>query len=705
MRKLIYIGVVLFLTSSAFAQKGMNLKLLRKCPMGANCIPITGVDSLQYYVLADTSFIIGLGQFVLTRISANTNQADWNNLDNIPIGFADDIDNVDDGDTDDTNELDSKWTANGSGGYYLTDLNGTVAIGTNAPAAKLTIVGGDIKVNGLTLGSGGGQIQSNTTFGLLAGNQNTGNNNVMMGHQSGRYNAGNNNVFLGSYTGLLNSTGQNNVFIAPFAGFGNTTGQGNTFIGVSSGQSNKTGTSNTSIGYVSGFGNTTGSHNSNFGHGAGYGTTTGSYNTNLGMLAGRRNSTSSNNTFVGYRTGYEVTGGGNVMLGAFVGEDLTSVSNRLYIDNSDTPSPLMYGEFDNDLLRINGTLNINNAFSFPTIDGTSGQVLQTNGSGILTWGSSTVSETDPVFVGSAANGISNSGSGLVTTPTERANWDSAFGWGDHTGLYESTFSKNTAFNKDFGTDIDEVMRGNTTTIQPSQSNAISINSAKNTYPSADATLVASALQPEDTLTGGKIATKHDLNSLNVAGDNLGNHTASMILNMSQQEIQNASGISAWSAVLEDPNAPNGGFYTPLRLNSTGSAAPVRLQMQLGLAEVGSLYGDWSDFTLESTSQLNIKSNSGSGAHGQVRFSSTQSYIAFFNGSGGYGSFISDGADAELYHTSGGGNSASLKVKEVNGKTNVIADLENYANEAAAIADSDLQQFSLYRIGTDVRIKL
>ena len=31
-------------------------------------------------------------------------------------------------------------------------------------------------------------------------------------------------------------------------------------------------------------------------------------------------------------------------------------SQKLYIDNSATPTPLIYGEFDNDLVRVNGTL-------------------------------------------------------------------------------------------------------------------------------------------------------------------------------------------------------------------------------------------------------------------------------------------------------------------------------------------------------------
>ncbi len=60
-------------------------------------------------------------------------------------------------------------------------------------------------------------------------------------------------------------------------------------------------------------------------------------------------------------------------------------NNTLNIDDSDFSTPLIYGEFDNNLVRINGTLDINNAYQFPMADGTANQVLQTNGNGTSTW--------------------------------------------------------------------------------------------------------------------------------------------------------------------------------------------------------------------------------------------------------------------------------------------------------------------------------
>jgi len=48
----------------------------------------------------------------------------------------------------------------------------------------------------------------------------------------------------------------------------------------------------------------------------------------------------------------------NVFIGWNAAASDVEASNRLYIANSDTPTPLIYGEFDNNLLRINGSLGV-----------------------------------------------------------------------------------------------------------------------------------------------------------------------------------------------------------------------------------------------------------------------------------------------------------------------------------------------------------
>ena len=63
------------------------------------------------------------------------------------------------------------------------------------------------------------------------------------------------------------------------------------------------------------------------------------------------------NTVIGQRngTGQAVLGDDNVFLGYNAGFNEIG-SNKLYIANSDTTTPLIYGEFDNEVLRVNGTI-------------------------------------------------------------------------------------------------------------------------------------------------------------------------------------------------------------------------------------------------------------------------------------------------------------------------------------------------------------
>ena len=118
-------------------------------------------------------------------------------------------------------------------------------------------------------------------------------------------------------------------------------GSANIFFGNSSGYSNTEGSFNNCVGASAGFSNTTGLYNNYFGSNAGYLTTTGSSNSFLGSDAGYSNTEGSGNVFLGYQAGFNETG-----------------SNKLYISNSETDSPLIYGEFDNEYLEVNGDLNV-----------------------------------------------------------------------------------------------------------------------------------------------------------------------------------------------------------------------------------------------------------------------------------------------------------------------------------------------------------
>ena len=93
------------------------------------------------------------------------------------------------------------------------------------------------------------------------------------------------------------------------------------------------------------------------GYSAGY-RNDGHYNIFIGEEAGRNHDGGDDNIFLGYRSGYEnESGEGNIFLGYKAGYNETG-DNKLYIHNSGSTSPLIYGEFDNDYLKINGELEV-----------------------------------------------------------------------------------------------------------------------------------------------------------------------------------------------------------------------------------------------------------------------------------------------------------------------------------------------------------
>jgi hypothetical protein len=199
----------------------------------------------------------------------------------------------------------------------------------------------------------------NTFLGYFSGNSNTtGHDNTFLGFASGNNNTGSYNTFLGNWAGYSNTNGLDNTFLGRSAGYSNIDGEENTFLGRGAGYSNTTASYNTFLGNDAGYSNTGGDYNTFLGWYAGNSNTTGYFNTFLGMAAGNSNTTGHDNTFLGDSAGnYNTTGNGNVFLGHWAGYNETG-SNKLYIDNSATSTPLIYGEFDNNKLTINGNLEV-----------------------------------------------------------------------------------------------------------------------------------------------------------------------------------------------------------------------------------------------------------------------------------------------------------------------------------------------------------
>lgn len=217
-----------------------------------------------------------------------------------------------------------------------------------------------------------------TSGGSLAGA--TGTNSAYYGAQAGKISTGANNTFVGPSAGLNNTTGARNVFLGR-SGVNNTTGNDNTFTGYNSGSN-----SGCSLAVCT----TTGNFNSFYGSSSGNSNNGGNNNAFFGTSAGSKNTTGSNNTYLGYASGSNNIGSGNVYIGANAGPTAnqlgSSLSNTLFVDNSTTNTPLIWGDFAANQLKLNGAVGIGAVTTFPTMSGSvnvSGYRLFVTG-GILT---------------------------------------------------------------------------------------------------------------------------------------------------------------------------------------------------------------------------------------------------------------------------------------------------------------------------------
>lgn len=163
------------------------------------------------------------------------------------------------------------------------------------------------------------------------------------GKTLGIYNTGR-SVFVGEEAGESDDElNRYNTGIGYFSLNQNISGVSNVAVGASTLRHNVGGYDNVAMGRNASLYNTTGYFNVAIGHSALLNNLTGERNTVLGTLAGLGSTGSSFS--------------GNVLLGYQAGRYVTE-SERLYIDNTPTSTPLIYGEFDNDLVRLNGNAEV-----------------------------------------------------------------------------------------------------------------------------------------------------------------------------------------------------------------------------------------------------------------------------------------------------------------------------------------------------------
>ena len=234
-------------------------------------------------------------------------------------------------------------------------------------------------------------------------------NNIAIGYQALFANEptstteGNNNIAIGAMALNANVIGTRNIAIGTDAGGSITTGDANVALGRDALRSITTTIQNTAIGTEALKLNTTGANNTAVGHQAMANGTTGNNNTVVGMNA-LYNVNGNNNTILGREAGFTTLGSGNVFLGFRAGYDELG-SNKLYIDNSNTATPLIYGNFANNRLAIGGNspahkLHINGGPLW-TSDSWAGS-LELNNTAAIGWNTN---GTYSYGMGSSTNGL------------------------------------------------------------------------------------------------------------------------------------------------------------------------------------------------------------------------------------------------------------------------------------------------------------
>jgi len=288
----------------------------------------------------------------------------------------------------------------------LTTGSSNTAIGYNS--ARLSTTSSNLTAVGYAALQGNVSGTGSTVIGASAATVGSFSNVTAIGYGSAQYgSSGQMNAYLGGATGKYTS-GSYNVLVGQDAGVGSS---GSTF------------SSSVGIGYRSLLQSTSASNNTAVGYHTGYYITTGDKNTLLGSLAGKGvsgTSTFTNTVAVGYEAGTALTtGASNILIGYQAGSTLTTESNKLYIENSASTTPLIYGEFDNDILRVNGTLQVGDpagtGYALPAATGTTGQILSVNASGDLAF--ATPSGGGSGTVTNVATGTGLTGGPITTTGT------------------------------------------------------------------------------------------------------------------------------------------------------------------------------------------------------------------------------------------------------------------------------------------------
>jgi hypothetical protein len=185
----------------------------------------------------------------------------------------------------------------------------------------------------------------------------------LVGYSAGLKNLGGGNTAVGSFAMYDMNDGSSNTAVGRLALNNSIDGSSNVAVGTNAMASDTSGSWNVAIGLNALFEQINADDNVAIGPRAMHDNLTGSKNVVMGTWAMRSDTTGDRNVAIGYESGgttSAVNRSGSVFLGYRAGYH-ESNSDRLYIANSSSSSPLIYGEFDNDLFRVHGTFSVSDA--------------------------------------------------------------------------------------------------------------------------------------------------------------------------------------------------------------------------------------------------------------------------------------------------------------------------------------------------------
>ncbi|HQW03285.1 MAG TPA: hypothetical protein PLR30_12450, partial [Saprospiraceae bacterium] len=269
---------------------------------------------------------------------------------------------------------------------------GKVTIGDNASYTEdFAVPLSDIRVQEIIIGYSADGESSNLRIG-----KNSLLNNV--------FGSGLGNTAIGLNALENNTTGDDNFALGARSLKDNTTGNNNVAIGADAMVANVDGFTNVALGSVSLSTCTLCDYNIAIGFGSMFDKSSGDYNIGIGSLSLAHNDSSFNvaigfqsmfdaqssenvavgwnalygtsntgarNVALGFQAGRNARGAGNVFLGYNAGRNTSAASfasgNKLYIENTDSNSPLIWGDFTGDSVRINGSLMVTNRLGVATV--------------------------------------------------------------------------------------------------------------------------------------------------------------------------------------------------------------------------------------------------------------------------------------------------------------------------------------------------